>query len=141
MGPLGSQPVQQLEVAKGVLQPSTHAAQQNESPVAQLQTLTKSVDHVSIILLRWELDHIGMGGGATQGIKVAHHKVRRDAVGHQGVIATVGGDDVVPRSGVGAQRGGQGHGPHHITDALVIGHDKTFFFREHKRPGKDRENS
>ena len=83
---------------------------------------------------------VRMGGGATQGIKVAHHKVRRDAVGHQGVIATVGGDDVVPRSGVGAQRGGQGHGPHHITDALVIGHDKTFFFREHKRPGEDREN-
>ena len=49
-------------------------------------------------------------------VEVAYRQIGVNAVGHQGVEPPVGGDDVVPQDGVGAQGRGEGHGPHDIAD-------------------------
>ena len=110
------QPVQKLEIAQGVLQPAAHASQQDKAAVAQLQALADGVDHVGVVLFGGELNDIGVIGLMAQRVEVPHRQVRVDAVGHQGVEAPVGGDDVVPGDGVGAKAGSQGHGPHDVTD-------------------------
>ena len=99
-----------------MLQPSAHPAQEDEAAVAQLQALAQGEDHIGVVLLRRELDDVGVAGPVAQGVEVAHRQVGVHPVGHQGVEPQVGGDDVVPQLGVGAQRGRQGHGPHNVAD-------------------------
>ena len=121
--PLGAQPVQQLEVAQGVFQPAAQAAQQHEAAIAQLQPPAQGEHHVGVILLGGELGDVGVLGRIAQGVEVPHHQVGGDTIGHQGVIAPVGGNDIVPGGGGGAQGQGQRHGPHYITDTVLICHN------------------